>query len=155
MMPIIMLAGAAADGDIGSGLNAGANDYIIKPFRVNELLARLQSQLRLFDTSKAAVFAIGPYTLRAGAKMLVAAHAAKHDDKAQLAEEERVPSLTLSGCNPFCFSCSHDHIVPLACFRHGPAHQHEEPACHWHTGETGRGLDWPDLDADSCEQPNT
>ncbi len=39
MMPIIMLTGVAADGDIGSGLNAGANDYIIKPFRANELLA--------------------------------------------------------------------------------------------------------------------
>jgi hypothetical protein len=36
------------------------------------------------------------------------AHTAKHDDKARPAEEERVPSLTLSGCNPFCFSCSHD-----------------------------------------------
>ncbi len=71
MMPIIMLTGATDEGDIISGLNAGANDYIIKPFRTNELLARLQAQLRLFDTSEAAVFTIGPYTFRPAAKMLV------------------------------------------------------------------------------------
>jgi DNA-binding response OmpR family regulator len=71
MMPIIMLTGAATDDDVVSGLNAGANDYIIKPFRANELLARLQAQLRLSDISEDAVFTIGPYTFRPSAKMLV------------------------------------------------------------------------------------
>ena len=70
-MPIIMLTGATDEGDVISGLNAGANDYIAKPFRVNELLARLQAQLRLFDTSEDAVFTIGPYTFRPSAKLLV------------------------------------------------------------------------------------
>jgi len=70
-MPIIMLTGATAEDDIVSGLNAGANDYILKPFRTNELLARVQAQLRRFDTSEAAVFTIGPYTFRPTAKLLV------------------------------------------------------------------------------------
>ena len=70
-MPIIMLTGAAEEGDIVSGLNAGANDYIAKPFRVNELMARLQAQLRQFDTSEDAVFTIGPYTFRPSAKLLI------------------------------------------------------------------------------------
>jgi DNA-binding response OmpR family regulator len=70
-MPVIMLTGASEEGDVVSGLNAGANDYIAKPFRVNELLARLQAQLRLFDTSENAVFTIGPYTFRPAAKLLV------------------------------------------------------------------------------------
>jgi len=70
-MPIIMLTGACDEGDVVSGLNAGANDYIAKPFRVNELLARLQAQLRLFDTSEDAVFTIGPYTFRPAAKLLI------------------------------------------------------------------------------------
>ncbi len=70
-MPIIMLTGASDEGDVVSGLNAGANDYIAKPFRVNELLARLQAQLRLYDTSEDAVFTIGPYTFRPSAKMLI------------------------------------------------------------------------------------
>jgi DNA-binding response OmpR family regulator len=71
MMPIIMLTGATAEDDIVSGLDAGANDYILKPFRTNELLARLQAQLRRFDTSEAAVFTIGPYTFRPAAKLLI------------------------------------------------------------------------------------
>jgi DNA-binding response OmpR family regulator len=70
-MPIIMLTGAAEEGDVVSGLNAGANDYIIKPFRVSELLARLQAQLRLFDASEDAVFTIGRYTFRPAAKLLI------------------------------------------------------------------------------------
>ncbi len=70
-MPVIMLTDATAEDDVVSGLNAGANDYIAKPFRGHELLARLQAQLRLFDASEHAVFTIGPYTFRPGAKLLV------------------------------------------------------------------------------------
>src|SRR6195952_3147281 len=70
-MPIIMLTGASDEQDIVSGLNAGANDYIAKPFRVNELLARLHAQLRVFDTSEDAVFTIGQYTFRPAAKLLI------------------------------------------------------------------------------------
>jgi DNA-binding response OmpR family regulator len=70
-MPIIMLTGSSGEDDIVSGLNAGANDYIAKPFRANELLARLQAQLRVFDNSEDAVFTIGPYTFRPAAKALI------------------------------------------------------------------------------------
>ena len=70
-MPIIMLTGASDEGDVVSGLDAGANDYIAKPFRVNELLARLQAQLRLFDTSESAVFTIGRFTFRPASKSLI------------------------------------------------------------------------------------
>jgi DNA-binding response OmpR family regulator len=70
-MPIIMLTGTSGEDDVISGLNAGANDYIAKPFRANELLARLQAQLRVFDNSEDAVFTIGPYTFRPAAKALI------------------------------------------------------------------------------------
>src|ERR1700722_8089424 len=70
-MPIIMLTGSAGENHVLSGLNPGANDYIPKPFRVNELLARLQAQLRQFDTSEDAVFTIGPYRFRPAAKLLL------------------------------------------------------------------------------------
>lgn len=72
-MPIIMLTGATDEDDVISGLNAGANDYVAKPFRMNELLARLQAQLRLFDVSEDAVFTIGRFTFRPAAKLLVEA----------------------------------------------------------------------------------
>ncbi|HYZ22340.1 MAG TPA: response regulator transcription factor [Rhodopila sp.] len=71
-MPVIMLTGAADESDVVSGLNSGANDYIAKPFRASELLARLNAQLRQFDSSEAAVFTIGPYTFRPAAKLLMA-----------------------------------------------------------------------------------
>jgi len=70
-MPIIMLTGATSESDVISGLNSGANDYIAKPFRANELITRLHAQLRLFDTSEDAVFTIGPYTFRPSAKLLM------------------------------------------------------------------------------------
>ena len=72
-MPVIMLTGAGDEDAVVSGLNAGANDYIAKPFRANELLARLEAQLRRFDTSEDAVFTIGPYMFRPAAKLLIGA----------------------------------------------------------------------------------
>ena len=69
-MPVIMLTGAAEEADVVSGLDSGANDYIAKPFRASELLARLNAQLRQFDISESAVFTIGPYTFRPAAKLL-------------------------------------------------------------------------------------
>jgi len=69
-MPIIMLTGSDAETDVVRGLDSGANDYIAKPFRLNELLARLRAQLRIFENSEDAVFSIGPYTFRPSAKLL-------------------------------------------------------------------------------------
>ena len=70
-VPIIMLTGADAEQDVVRGLDAGANDYIAKPFRLNELLARVRAQLRVFDKSEDAVFIIGPYSFRPSAKLLL------------------------------------------------------------------------------------
>jgi DNA-binding response OmpR family regulator len=69
-VPIIMLTGSDDEADVVRGLDAGANDYIAKPFRLAELLARLRAQLRIFENSEDAVFTIGPYTFRPAAKLL-------------------------------------------------------------------------------------
>jgi DNA-binding response OmpR family regulator len=45
-MPIIMLTAKDAIGDRVAGLNSGADDYLIKPFAFEELLARIRSLLR-------------------------------------------------------------------------------------------------------------
>lgn len=45
-MPIIMLTAKEAVPDRVAGLNAGADDYVIKPFSFDELLARIHAQLR-------------------------------------------------------------------------------------------------------------
>jgi DNA-binding response OmpR family regulator len=70
-MPVIMLTGADGEQDVVRGLDAGANDYIAKPFRLNELLARVRAQLRVFDNSEDAVFTIGPYMFRPSARLLL------------------------------------------------------------------------------------
>lgn len=45
-VPIIMLTAKTMEQDIVRALDAGANDYIMKPFQPNELLARLRRFLR-------------------------------------------------------------------------------------------------------------
>ncbi|WP_255687365.1 response regulator transcription factor [Pseudonocardia sp. TRM90224] len=44
--PILMLTARHATGDRVAGLDAGADDYLVKPFEVDELLARLRALLR-------------------------------------------------------------------------------------------------------------
>ena len=69
--PVIMLTGHDTDSDTVLGLEAGANDYVVKPFRFAVLLARIRAQLRSHEASEDAVFTIGHYSFRPGAKLLV------------------------------------------------------------------------------------
>jgi DNA-binding response OmpR family regulator len=69
--PIIMLTGADADADAILGLDAGANDYITKPFRLGVLLARVRAHIRQHERSDDAAFIIGPYTFQPSVKMLI------------------------------------------------------------------------------------
>jgi DNA-binding response OmpR family regulator len=75
--PIIMLTGHDTDSDAILGLEAGANDYVVKPFRFAVLLARIRAHLRQHEQSEDATFAIGPYTFRPAAKMLLDASGGK------------------------------------------------------------------------------
>lgn len=45
-VPVILLTGRAAEHDRINGLRSGADDYVVKPFSVGELLARVESVLR-------------------------------------------------------------------------------------------------------------
>lgn len=45
-LPVIMLTARSSTRDTVDGLDAGANDYIAKPFKFDELLARVRSRLR-------------------------------------------------------------------------------------------------------------
>ena len=69
--PIVMLTGQASDSDTILGLDAGANDYIAKPFKFGVLLARLRAQLRQHEQSEDAVFTIGRFTFKPASKLLV------------------------------------------------------------------------------------
>ena len=45
-LPVIMLTARAEEGDRVAGLDAGADDYLAKPFSTNELMARIRAVLR-------------------------------------------------------------------------------------------------------------
>ena len=47
-LPIIMMTGLGAEGDRVRGLSAGADDYIVKPFSVPELVLRVRALLRRY-----------------------------------------------------------------------------------------------------------
>ena len=85
LTPVIMLTAAAGEGDVIGGLDAGANDYVTKPFRFGVLLARLRAQLRSHESSTAAIFSIGPFSFQPGAKLLVETASRK---KIRLTEKE-------------------------------------------------------------------
>jgi DNA-binding response OmpR family regulator len=69
--PILMLTGNTTDADQILGLDAGANDYIAKPFKFAVLLARIRAQLRQHEQSEDAVFTIGHYTFKPAAKLML------------------------------------------------------------------------------------
>lgn len=50
MVPIVMLTAKSDTTDVVKGLEAGADDYIIKPFQTSELLARVKARLRRITT---------------------------------------------------------------------------------------------------------
>ena len=75
--PIIMLTARDGEADTILGLDAGANDYITKPFKISILLARLRAHLRQHEQSGDAVFTIGPYQFRPSAKVLIAGDSRK------------------------------------------------------------------------------
>ncbi|MBX9745589.1 MAG: response regulator transcription factor [Hyphomonadaceae bacterium] len=70
--PIIMLTGAAQEEEHQvQGLDAGANDYVLKPFKFSVLLARIRAHLRSHEASEDAVYRIGPYEFRPSMRLLL------------------------------------------------------------------------------------
>ena len=82
--PVIMLSAQDSEEDTVEGLEAGANDYVSKPFKFAVLLARIRAHLRSHEASEDAVFQIGPYIFRPGAKLLVG----ERGSKLKLTEKE-------------------------------------------------------------------
>ena len=83
--PIIMLTASDTDADTILGLESGANDYITKPFRLGVLLARIRAQVRQHIQSEDALFSIGPFTFKPGAKLLLDTES---NQKVRLTEKE-------------------------------------------------------------------
>ncbi len=70
--PIILLTGVSREEqDQVQGLDAGANDYVLKPFKFSVLLARIRAHLRSHEASEDAVYRIGPYEFRPAMRLLL------------------------------------------------------------------------------------
>ena len=61
--PVLMLTARDALDDRVSGLDSGADDYLVKPFEVDELRARIRALLRRESSSKSGLLQVGDLTL--------------------------------------------------------------------------------------------
>ncbi len=74
-MPIIMLTAKTDTIDVVVGLESGADDYVVKPFKPKELVARLRARLRTHEESAPEAIEIGDLVID------VAGHTVKRADQ--------------------------------------------------------------------------
>jgi two-component system response regulator MtrA len=72
-VPIVMLTAKSDTVDVVVGLETGADDYVVKPFKPKELIARIRARVRRFDTSDHEALTIGDLSID------VAGHAVTRD----------------------------------------------------------------------------
>ena len=68
-VPVLMLTAKAAVGDRVEGLDAGADDYVTKPFALDELLARIRALLRRSSGDVSSVIRFADLTIDPGARV--------------------------------------------------------------------------------------
>lgn len=115
--PIIMLTGMQSDADVILGLDSGANDYVVKPFRMGVLLARIRAHLRQHEASEDASFSLGPYTFKPSSRMLVNRETSKElslsDKECSILKFLYRAGDTVVSCDTL-YSEIWDHAAPLA-----------------------------------------
>ena len=62
-VPIVMLTAKSDTIDVVVGLESGADDYVIKPFKPKELVARIRARMRTFEDAPPEVLTIGDLTI--------------------------------------------------------------------------------------------
>jgi two-component system, OmpR family, response regulator MtrA len=72
-VPIVMLTAKNDTVDVVLGLESGADDYIVKPFKPKELVARIRARMRRYDEPSPETLKIGDLTID------VAGHTVKRD----------------------------------------------------------------------------
>ena len=82
-MPIIMLTAKGEESDIILGLNLGADDYVVKPFSIKQLLARIAAFLRRAKQQQQNIYTFGDFELDISARRL-----SKNDKEIKLSPKE-------------------------------------------------------------------
>ena len=67
-LAILILTARDAEIDVVAGLDAGADDYLVKPFRLSELLARVRAHVRRHDSHGGDVLRVGTVTVDRAAR---------------------------------------------------------------------------------------
>jgi len=62
-VPIVMLTAKSDTVDVVLGLESGADDYVIKPFKPKELVARIRARLRRTDDEPAELLSVGEVSI--------------------------------------------------------------------------------------------
>ena len=62
-VPIVMLTAKGDTIDVVLGLESGADDYVVKPFKPKELIARIRARVRRFDAPTSESLSIGDLTI--------------------------------------------------------------------------------------------
>jgi two-component system, OmpR family, response regulator MtrA len=75
-VPIVMLTAKSDTVDVVVGLESGADDYVVKPFKPKELVARVRARLRRSDDPKPESLSIGDLDID------IAGHAVRRDGEA-------------------------------------------------------------------------
>ncbi len=73
IVPVLMLTAKDTTSDKVKGLDAGADDYLVKPFSFEELLARIRALLRRPKETMPTILSLGGITLNSATKELSAA----------------------------------------------------------------------------------
>jgi two-component system OmpR family response regulator len=73
--PVLMLTARDAVRDRVRGLNSGADDYLVKPFNLSELLARLKALIRRSAGAPSPVLKLGRVTIDSAARVVSLNHA--------------------------------------------------------------------------------
>jgi two-component system response regulator MprA len=81
--PVLMLTARETVADRVAGLDAGADDYVVKPFDLDELLARIRALLRRHSNGDASLLRFGDVALDRGAR-----DAARGDRRIELTRTE-------------------------------------------------------------------
>ncbi|MCJ7584431.1 MAG: response regulator transcription factor [Anaerolineales bacterium] len=69
-LPILMLTAKDTIQDRVQGLDAGADDYLVKPFNLDELLARIRALLRRTQTERIQIYKFADLTLDTGSRQV-------------------------------------------------------------------------------------
>ena len=69
--PIILVAEELGEDVAIAALDAGANDYVLKPFKINVLVAKIRSNIRQFEQSEFAILRFGRFSFKPCDKILL------------------------------------------------------------------------------------